>query len=96
MRVEQGQDIHSALAATGVFPKDLLDTIAVGEESGRLAEIMQRLSSDYQERSATAISVLAQVVGYLIWLLVAAIIILLIFQLFSSYVGVLQDAAKPI
>ena len=96
MRIEQGQDIHSALAATGVFPQDLLDTIAVGEESGRLAEVMQRLSTAYQERAAAAISVLAQVIGYLIWMLVATIIVLLIFRMFSSYVGVLQDAAKPI
>ena len=96
MRVEQGQDIHTAFAATGVFPKELIDYIAVGEESGSLAELMQRLSVEYQERASTSISVLAQVAGYLIWLLVAAMILMLIFQLFSGYVGVINDAVKPI
>ena len=96
MRIEQGQDIHSALASTGVFSKELLDSIHVGEESGRLAEIMQRLSKEYQERAGTAISILAQAAGYLIWLMVAGLIVLLIFQLFSSYVGMLNEAAKPI
>lgn len=96
MRVEQGQDIHSSLASTGVFPSDLLDNIAVGEESGRLAELMQRLSKEYQERASTAISILAQTAGYLIWLFVAGLIVMLIFRLFSMYVGVLNDAAKPI
>ena len=96
MRIEQGQDISSALAATGVFPRDLLENIAVGEGSGSLAEQMQRLSKEYQERAGTAISILAQVAGYAIWMMVAALIVLLIFRIFSMYIGVLNDAAKPI
>ncbi len=95
MRIEQGHDIHAALSATGAFPVELLDNIAVGEQSGRLAETMQRLSKEYQERATTAISVLAQAAGYLIWMLVAAMIVMLIFRLFSFYVGVINDAAKP-
>jgi len=95
LRIEQGQDIHTALTATGVFPAELLDNIAVGEQSGQLAEMMERVSVEYQERAATAISVLAQIAGYIIWLLVSALIVLLIFRLFSFYVGVLNDAAKP-
>lgn len=91
MRIENGEDIHSALAATGIFPKELLDSIAVGEESGQLAELMGRLSKEYQERAGSAISILAQAAGYLIWLLVAAMIIMLIFQIFSSYVGTIND-----
>ncbi len=95
MRIEQGQDIHSALSSTGVFPTEMLDNIAVGEQSGRLAEIMKRLSKEYQERATTAISVLAQVAGYIIWLMVAGLIVMLIFRIFSSYVGVINDLAKP-
>lgn len=87
LRIENGQDITSSLAATGVFPKELIDSINVGEESGQLAELMSRLAKEYQERAGSAISILAQAVGYLIWLLVAAMIIMLIFQIFSSYVG---------
>lgn len=84
-RIEQGQDIHTALTATGVFPADMLDAVAVGEQSGQLVESMGRLSGEYQERAAMAISVLAQIAGYAIWLLVAGFIILMIFRLFSFY-----------
>jgi len=96
MRIEQGQDISSALAMTGVFPQELLENIAVGEESGKLAEQMSRLSREYQERAGTAIGILAQVAGYLVWMLVAGMIILLIFRIFSMYVGAINDAAQPI
>jgi len=96
MRIEQGQTIHMALAATHVLPVELLDNIAVGEESGSLVEMMERVSAEYQERAGTAMSVLAQIAGYAIWLLVAGVIIIMIFQLFSGYLDVLEDAAKPI
>ena len=95
-RIEQGQDIHLALSSTGVFPIELLDNIAVGEESGRLAETMQHQAAEYQERAGSAISILAQIAGYIIWLLIVSLIVLLIFRLFSFYTGVLQDAAQPL
>jgi len=90
-RIEQGQTIHAALAATDVFPIELLDHIAVGEESGRLAETMTHQSKEYQERAGMALSILAQIAGYGIWLMVAIFIIVLIFRLFSFYLGVLNS-----
>ena len=90
-RIEQGMDMHSALAATGAFPVDLLDHVKVGEESGRMVETMERLSAEYQERAGLAISILAQLAGYAIWLLVAVFIITMIFRLFSFYAQTIQS-----
>jgi len=83
--IEQGLDIHSALAATGAFPIDLLDHLAVGEESGQLVETMERQSAEYQQKAGLAISILAQLAGYVVWLVVAVFIIVLIFRIFSFY-----------
>ena len=91
LRIEQGQSIHSALRVTGVFPVDLMDSIAVGEESGRMVETMERQSAEYQERAGIAISVLAQAAGYLVWFLVASMIIMLIFRIFSVYLGTINS-----
>jgi len=91
LRIEQGQSLHAALTAAGVFPVDLLDSIHVGEESGRLVETMERQSSEYQERAGIAISILAQAAGYLVWALVAAMIIMMIFRIFSFYVGTINS-----
>jgi type II secretory pathway component PulF len=93
--IENGRTVTQALATTGVFPNDLLDSIAVGEEGGRLVETMEREAKEYEERSATAIAILAQAAGYLIWFLVAAFIIVMIFRMFASYVGMLQGLSQP-
>lgn len=83
--IEQGMDIHSVLQATGAFPVELLDQIAVGEESGRLVETMKIQSAEYQVKAGMAISILAQFAGYAVWLVVAVFIITMIFRLFSFY-----------
>ncbi len=93
--IERGMTITDSLAFTGVFPRDLLDAIAVGEQSGSLVETMRRQSEDYQQRAATAMSLLAQMLGYLVWALVAGLIIMLIFRIFSSYTNMLLDLSKP-
>lgn len=93
--IEQGQTVTQSLQATGVFPADLLDSIAVGEEGGRLVETMEREAKEYEERAGTAIAILAQAAGYGIWLIVAAFIVVMIFRLFSSYVGMLQGLSGP-
>jgi type IV pilus assembly protein PilC len=93
--IQRGMTLHLALAETGAFPRDLLDAIAVGEQSGMLAETMQRQSAEYRDRAATAISVLAQALGYLVWLAVAAFIVMLIFRVFSIYTGTIESLTKP-
>src|SRR5690606_1418944 len=93
--IQRGMSIQASLAETGAFPGDLLDAIAVGEQTGMLAATTERQAREYQRRAATAISVIAQTIGYLIWALVAVLIIMLIFRVFSSYVGIIQGLAKP-
>jgi len=90
-RIEQGQSITVALAETGQFPSDLLDSLAVGEESGSLVETMKRQAAEYEERSSDAISLLAQFAGYGIWVLVVIFLIFMIMRLFASYIGMLES-----
>lgn len=90
-QIERGQSVTQSLAGTGIFPSDFLDTFAVGEESGRLVEAMQRASEDYEERAASAISILAQFAGYAIWLVIAIFIIFMIFRIFFFYLDTLNS-----
>jgi len=90
-RIEEGQSITQALAATGVFPADFLDSLAVGEESGSLVETMQRQAAEYEERSASALSLLAQLAGYIVWLIIASFMVFMIFKLFFTYLNTINS-----
>jgi type IV pilus assembly protein PilC len=93
--IGQGMTLHLALAETGAFPRELLDVISVGEQSGMLQETMERQASEYRERAASAISILAQVFGYIVWAAVAAFIVMLIFRVAGMYVGTIERMSQP-
>jgi len=93
--IRNGGSIHDALSQTGQFSHELLDTVAVGEESGRLVESLGLAARQMQERARSALAILTTIAGYLIWALVSMFIIMLIFKIFGFYVGTINDLAKP-
>jgi type II secretory pathway component PulF len=90
-RVADGQTLTQAMAASGAFPGDFLDELAVGEESGRLVESMGRLADRYEQETEMAVKVLAVAIGFVVFAFVAALIIWLIFRLFAFYVGTIES-----
>lgn len=49
-----GQDISQAMESTGAFPPVVVQIFAVGQQSGRLEEMLERLAADYDQQVATA------------------------------------------
>ncbi|MCA8968627.1 MAG: type II secretion system F family protein [Planctomycetes bacterium] len=45
----QGESVSGAFAADGRFPKDMCSLLAVGEEAGKLTDILTRLADHYDE-----------------------------------------------
>ena len=93
-RVEAGDTIYEAFLATGAFPHHFLDSMRVGEQSGRLAESMELLSRQYREQAEAGFKALTVAGGFGIWLIVAAIIILFIFRLAMFYIGTISSFAQ--
>jgi len=53
--VQTGRDIAEAMRETGAFPPLVIRVFAVGQQSGRMEEMLDRLASDY-DRQVTAAS----------------------------------------
>ena len=90
--VGEGEELTTALGRTGVFPEAFLHVVAVGEESGRLTEVLEQQGGQYQEESERRLKVLAAVAGWGVWLVVAIIILVAIFRIFLTYLGMLDPA----
>ena len=52
--VQGGRDISAALEATGAFPPLVVQIFGVGQQSGRLEEMLERLARDYDAQVALA------------------------------------------
>ncbi len=92
--VSGGGEIHRALERTGAFPDDFIAAVEVGEQSGRLTESMGRLSNQYEEQARLALGTLSVIAGFVVYGMVAALIIFLIFRLAGFYVGTIYEALE--
>lgn len=94
LEIRRGHEVTEALRNTRAFPRDFLEAVQVGEQSGQLSETLATISDHYQEEGREAVRMLTRAAGGLVWLLVTGLIIVLIYRLFSFYLGVLNDALK--
>ena len=71
---------HEALRKTGVFPEYMLNMVAIGEESGRLDEVMGELALHYEREDSIRQSIRSTVMYPMIMtgMLVVVIVILLV------------------
>jgi type IV pilus assembly protein PilC len=95
-RVQSGELLTAALASAEIFPEDFLHMVDVGETSGTVPETLNRLSPQFEERARRSLTALTMTLGFVVWGVVAAFIIFLVFSIFLSYVGMIEEAAKPI
>lgn len=92
--VEAGQSLTETFAGTGAFPPDFLELLAMGEESGELVEALGRASRMYHAQAESALRVLVTGAGLVCWMVVALVLILMIFHLFSGYVSTLHSVLR--
>jgi general secretion pathway protein F len=86
VRIMEGTDIATPLKATGAFPSVVGYMVAVGEQSGQLEEMLDRIADAYDEeievvteRITTVLEpimiiFLAVVVGFIVWSIVLPIL----------------------
>jgi type II secretory pathway component PulF len=92
--IAAGSSIYEAFFHAGGYPVEFLDTLAVGEQSGKIAESMRVLARQYQERARTALATLTMLAGWAVWAVIAALLIALIFRVFSFYIGAIDGALR--
>jgi len=94
--VESGEPLHEALRRTGLFPYDYIEMIHVAGESGSMPDIFARLARQYFEKMDTALKVLGQAMFWLIWIVVAAVIIYYILTMGMAYFSTINELTRSI
>ena len=62
MSIQEGESISVPLAQTGVFPTMVTRMIAVGERTGALEEMLQKIAVFYEEQVDTAVNALTSLI----------------------------------
>ncbi|MEX2287621.1 MAG: type II secretion system F family protein [Planctomycetaceae bacterium] len=96
--IKDGDTLSHAMAESRLFPDDYLHMVEVAEQSGTVPEMLDRLSPKFEDQARRALEAMAAMLGWGVWMLVAAFIIFLIFNVVLRYIGMIQtftnDAMK--
>ena len=91
--VKRGGEIGDALTASGApFPDDFRESVLMGEETGNIAEVMERVANRYREEAERRLRAAANMTSYGVYALVAIIIIIAIFKIAGNYIGAINAA----
>ena len=94
--IKQGRDMHSVLQDTGLFQEDTIEVVELGEASGRLAESLDKHFRHLKSQVRSSMAKLTYLASALIWFSIAAVLILIIFRVFSLYVNGMGDRATDV
>jgi type IV pilus assembly protein PilC len=78
-----------ALTRSGLFSVDFLSIVAVGEESGRVPEVMRQQAEYWNEETANRLKIVVRLASLLVWLIYAGFMVAAIFNLAGVYFGAL-------
>lgn len=87
-RVLEGASLSAALAWTGFFPDLLLDRLAVGESTGKLAPCLRDISRSYASRHTRRLQALTSVISTLVLLFAFSFVGLIAYAIVSAVLEV--------
>lgn len=93
-RLRKGDSLTEAMAEANVFPDDFIHMLGVGEEGGRIPEMMRSQVKRYEEEAEIRLKVLTKAGGFAVWFFVACLITMAIFRMYGSYIGMLNSVSK--
>jgi len=81
--IREGGTLRQAMEASGLFPPTTLAMVEVAETAGKVEDSMRRVAENSFEDAALAMQNLSKAFAWLVWLVVAGIIIYYIFTLWG-------------
>ena len=91
-QVEHGGDVATSLSVSGLFPRILVDMVAAGQKSGRLAQLLVKVADDLDEQVETQLALITSLIEPIMILLmglavggVVLAVVLHIFQMNRMY-----------
>lgn len=95
--MESGGTLHDAIEATGVFPKYMVHMVELGEQTGRLEEVLKSLTV-YYEREASIRAGIKNSVTYplIMTIMMIAVIIVLITKVLPVFSQIYEELGSEL
>ena len=88
--VKEGEGIAAPLSATKIFPEIVISMVEVGEETGKLPEMLDKIANTYDEEVDNAVSALTSMIEPLMIVGLAVIVGGIVVALFAPLVKIIE------
>lgn len=88
--VKEGEGIAAPLGATGIFPQMVVSMVEVGEETGKLPEMLDKIANTYDEEVDNAVSALTSMIEPLMIVGLAVIVGTIVVALFLPLTKIIE------
>jgi type IV pilus assembly protein PilC len=90
-RVKEGDNVGRPLEATGVFPSMVTSMIEVGEETGALPEMLNRVADTYDDEVDNSVAGLTSIIEPVMIVFMAVVVGTIVIALFLPIVKIIQS-----
>ncbi len=88
--VKEGEGIAAPLGATAIFPQMVISMVEVGEETGKLPEMLDKIANTYDEEVDNAVSAMTSLIEPLMIVGLAIIVGTIVVALFMPLVKIIE------
>ena len=92
--VQQGQELNLSMAQSAVFPKLVISMIRIGEETGQLSFMLEKLSVFYKREVESTVSALTKAMEPAVIFVVAAIVGTIVIALYLPMFSLITQMGK--
>ncbi|MCF6176814.1 MAG: type II secretion system F family protein [Victivallaceae bacterium] len=89
--VKEGEGIAKPLGATKVFPQMVISMIEVGEETGKLPEMMEKIADTYEEEVDNAVGALTSMIEPIMIVGLAVVVGTIVIALFMPLTTIIEQ-----
>lgn len=90
-RVRDGEPLARPLEQTNVFPTMVTSMIEVGEETGELSQMLDRVADNYEEDLDNAVSSITSLIEPIMIVFLAIMVGTIVIALFLPIIGIIQN-----
>jgi type IV pilus assembly protein PilC len=88
--VKEGEGMAPPLASTKIFPDMVISMIEVGEETGKLPDMLEKIAETYDEEVDNAVDVLTSMIEPLMIVFLAVVVGTIVIALFMPLIAIIN------
>ena len=88
--VKEGESIASPLSATKIFPDMVVSMVEVGEETGKLPEMLEKIADTYEEEVDNAVDAMTSLIEPIMIVFMAVIVGTIVIAMFMPLIKIMQ------